>query len=247
MNTLFKIRMVARYESKTLLRSWFFRIFSVLALIIIIFFDLVGFGILKGGGIPGRLIPGAVPYLNLFFLNIAQAVIAIFLSADFLGRDKKLDTTEAFYIRDISNFSYVTGKTLGILKVFFILNLIVLLIGAVISFISDDINFNLFTFIVYPLLISLPTLVFVLGISFFVMMMVRNQAITFVLLLGYIAVVLFYLRYKLYGVWDFINYFTPMAYSDFTGFSDFYSVMLLRSAYFVTGLFCIGLTIGLLP
>ena len=239
--------MVARYESKTLLRSWFFRIFSALALIIIIFFDLFGFGIIGGSGLPGRLIPGAVPYLSLFFLNIAQAVIAIFLSADFLGRDKKLDTTEAFYIRDISNFAYVMGKTLGILKVFLILNLIVLLIGAVITFVSNDLNFELYTFIVYPLLVSLPTLVFVLGISFFVMMMVRNQAITFVLLLGYVAVSLFYLRYKLYGVWDFLNYFTPMAYSDFTGFSDFQAVLLLRGAYFVTGLFYIGLTIALLP
>lgn len=247
MNNFFKIRMVARYESKTLLRSWFFRIFSALAIIIIIFFDLFGFGIIGGSGLPGRLIPGAVPYLNLFFLNIAQAVIAIFLSADFLGRDRKLDTTEAFYIRDISNFAYVTGKTLGILKVFLILNLIVLLIGGVITFASTDLNFELLTFIVYPLLISLPTLVFVLGLSFFVMMMVRNQAITFVLLLGYIAVVLFYLNYKLYGVWDFINYFTPMAYSDFTGFSDINSVMLLRGAYFVTGTFFIGLTISLLP
>ncbi len=247
MNTFFKIRMVARYESKTLLRSWFFRIFAALALIIIIFFDLFGFGVIGGSGLPGRLIPGAVPYLNLFFLNIAQAVIAIFLSADFLGRDKKLDTTEAFYIRDISNFAYVTGKTLGILKVFVILNLIVLLIGAVITFISSDLNFNLYTFIIYPLLVSLPTLVFVLGMSFFVMMMVRNQAITFVLLLGYIAVTLFYLQYKLYGVWDFLNYFTPMAYSDFTGFSHFYTVLLLRGAYFITGLFFVGLTIALLP
>ncbi|NPA35414.1 MAG: hypothetical protein GXO47_01040 [Chlorobi bacterium] len=247
MNTFFKIRMVARYESKTLLRSWFFRIFSALALIIIIFFDLFGFGVIGGTGLPGRLIPGAVPYLNLFFLNIAQAVIAIFLSADFLGRDKKLDTTEAFYIRDISNFAYVTGKTLGILKVFVILNLIVLLIGAVITFISNDLNFNLYTFVIYPLLVSLPTLVFVLGLSFFVMMMVRNQAITFVLLLGYIAVSLFYFQYKLYGVWDFLNYFTPMAYSDFTGFSEFYTVLLLRGAYFIAGLFFVGLTIALLP
>lgn len=247
MNTFFKIKMVARYESKTLLRSWFFRIFAALALIFIIFFNLAGFGILGGNGIPGRLTPGALPYMSMFFLNIAQAIIAIFLSADFLGRDKKLDTTEAFYIRDISNFAYVAGKTLGILKVFFILNLLVLLIGGVITTISSEVSFNVFLFVIYPLLISVPTLLFVLGLSFFTMLLVRNQAITFVLLLGYIAVVLFYLNVKLYGVWDFLSFFTPLAYSDLSGFFELKSVLFLRGAYLTAGFLLISATITMLP
>lgn len=196
---------------------------------------------------PGRLVPGALPYLSMFFLNIAQAVIAIFLSADFLGRDKKLDTTEAFYIRDISNFAYVAGKTLGILKVFFILNMIVLLIGAVVTTISSEVSFDLYLFIIYPLLISVPTLLFVLGLSFFTMLLVRNQAVTFVLLLGYIAVVLFYLNVKLYGVWDFLSFFTPLAYSDLSGFFDLKSILILRGAYLILGLLLISATITLLP
>ncbi len=247
MNIFFKIKTVARYESKTLLRSWFFRIFSAIALIFIVFFNLFAFGILGPNGMPGRLIPGTLPYLNMFFLNIAQAIIAVFLSADFLGRDKKLDTTEAFYIRDISNFAYVAGKTFGILKVFFILNIIVLVIGAVVTLISNDLSFNLYAFILYPLLISVPTLIFVLGLSFFVMLLVRNQAVTFVLLLGYIAVALFYLNFKLYGTWDFISFFMPLAYSDFSGFFEFDSILLLRGAYLIAGLFFISVTIAMLP
>ena len=38
-----------------------------------------------------------IPYLNLLLLNTGQAVVAVFLSsAEFLKRDKKLDTSEVF-------------------------------------------------------------------------------------------------------------------------------------------------------
>ena len=66
-------------------------------------FNIFGLAGVGDGGWPGRLLPSGAPYFNMWLLNIAQAVIAVFLSADFLGRDKKLDTTEAFYVRSMSN------------------------------------------------------------------------------------------------------------------------------------------------
>ncbi|TAJ13660.1 hypothetical protein DMA11_08080 [Marinilabiliaceae bacterium JC017] len=202
---------------------------------------------LGDGAWPGRLLPASCPYVNLFFLNVAQAIIAVFLSADFLGRDKKLDTTEAFYIRSISNSAYVWGKAFGILKVFLGLNLLVLAIGAVFSLIQGEMAFNLPAYLIYPLLISLPTLIFILGLSFFTMSLVRNQAVTFVLLLGYIAVSLFFLKSKLYGVWDVIGFFTPMLFSDFTGFFDIAQLVVLRMGYLVMGVALIAATIWKLP
>lgn len=238
---------IARFESKTLMRSWFFRIFSFIALLFIFFFNLMGYTNLGGGGWSGRLIPGSAPYMNLFILNIAQSIIAVFLSSDFLGRDKKLDTTEVFYVRSMSNTTYVFGKMLGILKVFFYLNLIVLLIGFIFNLIGDDIRLIPITYLLYPILISLPSLLFVLGLSFFLMVLVRNQAITFVLMLGLLGGSLFYFGPKTGGLLDFLAFYTPLAYSEFVGFVSFSQLFFLRLAFCLIGLGFIFFTIYRLP
>ena len=199
------------------------------------------------GSWPGRLIPSAVPYFNMWILNIAQSIIAIFLSADFLGRDKKLDTTEAFYVRNMSNIEYVTGKTLGILKVFVVLNAIVLAIGILFSLIGSDTTVNWSSYILYPLLISLPTLVFILGLSFFAMTLIRNQAITFVVLLGLVALTLFYLRNKFFGLMDVLGFYMPFMRSDFTGFGNESDLILVRSSFLLLGIFFILATVWRLP
>jgi len=199
------------------------------------------------GSWPGRLIPSGVPYFNMWILNIAQSIIAIFLSADFLGRDKKLDTTEAFYVRNMSNIEYVTGKTLGILKVFVVLNAIVLALGILFSLIGSDTTVNWSSYILYPLLISLPTLVFILGLSFFVMTLIRNQAITFVVLLGLVALSLFYLRNKFFGLMDVLGFFMPFMRSDFTGFGNESDLILVRSSFLLLGIFFILATVWRLP
>ena len=88
MLSIYNIWNVARIETKTLLRSWFFRIFSILALVILFFFNLE---LLTDVGSPrwmSRGIPASIPYVNLLILNTVQAAIAVFLASDFLKRDK---------------------------------------------------------------------------------------------------------------------------------------------------------------
>ena len=124
-----KIRTVARFEMKTLFRSWFFRIFSVLTMLMLLGMNI---GMLTEGGNTNwaiRAITSNIPYMNVAFLNIAQALLAVFLASDFLKRDKKLDTTEVIYTRSMTNWQYVWGKTLGVIIVFTVLNILVLLMA----------------------------------------------------------------------------------------------------------------------
>ncbi len=241
------ISTVAKFEVKTLLRSWFFRIFSGIVLAIIIFFNIVAATEVGQAGWSGRMLAGGLPYMNLYILNIVQSIIAVFLSSDFLSRDKKLDTTEVIYVRDMSNFQYVVGKTLGILYVFGGLNLLVLLFTFIMNFISPDAGFSLITYILYPLVISLPTLIFVLGLSFLVMQFVRNQAITFILILGFIAFELFYLQGDHYGAWDFLGFYTPMAYSSYVGLGNISQLLFIRGGYLLLGISLTLFTIYKLP
>ncbi|HKK67151.1 MAG TPA: ABC transporter permease, partial [Bacteroidales bacterium] len=198
-------------------------------------------------GWPGKYIPGNIVYFNFFLFTVAQVIIAAFLSADFLNRERKMDTTEVFYTRPMSNFQYVTGKTLGALQVFLGLNLAVLLLSLVISLISADVVFVLQPFLVYLFLYSLPSLVFILGFSFILMVLVRNQAVTFVLILGFAGIVLFYLKNMHHGVWDFIGFYLPVHYSGLSGFSNISAILFQRSTFFLLGVLGIFLTAYFLP
>ncbi len=241
------ISTVAKFEVKTLLRSWFFRIFSGIVIAIIVFFNIMATTEVGQAGWSGRMLVGGLPYMNLYILNIVQSIIAVFLSSDFLSRDKKLDTTEVIYVRDMSNFQYVIGKTLGILYVFGGLNLLVLLFTFIINFISPDAGFSIITYLIYPLIISLPTLIFVLGFSFLIMQFVKNQAITFILILGYIALELFYLQGDYYGIWDFLGFYTPMAYSSYVGLGNVSQLIFIRGGYLLLGISLTLFTIYKLP
>ena len=107
----------------------------------------------------------------------------IFLAADFLKRDKKLDTNEVLYTRSMSNLEYVIGKTWGILRLFLGLNIIILSIGLLMNIISKSMVVDFGSYISYLLIISVPTIVFSLGLAFVLMSLIRNQAVTFLLLL----------------------------------------------------------------
>jgi len=247
MLSLYNIWTVARYEMKTLRRSWFFRIFAGLALIMLIFFNI---GIFANVGNDSswmwRGISSSLPYANILLMNVVQAVIAVFLASDFLKRDKKLDTTEVVYMRSMTNGDYVLGKTLGIFIVFMALNAAVLIVAAVFNIFFTGAPMVVLTYLLYPLLISIPTLIFIFGLSFLFMVVIRNQAVTFIVLLGYIALTLFFLSNKLHYIFDYMAFNVPMMYSDFIGFGNISEILIHRGIYFSLGFGFIFGTIFLL-
>ncbi|MCK3683629.1 M1 family aminopeptidase [Maribellus sp. YY47] len=238
---------IAKYERKTLFRSWFFRIFSVLSLLVLFGMN---FGmVIQGGGQEGwaiRAIPSAIPYFNLLILNVAQAIIAVFLASDFLKRDKKLDTTEVIYMRSMTNGEYVIGKTLGNMQVFLTLNIAVVILALVFNMLSEGTIVDWALYGIYLILISIPTLVFIMGLSFLLMSLVRNQAITFVLVLGYIGITLFLIQAKFYYIFDYMAFNIPMLSSDVVGFGNLAVILVHRGIYFGLGTGFIFLTIFLL-
>ncbi len=247
MISLHNILSIAKYERKTLLRSWFFRIFSVLSLLILFGMN---FGMIIEGGGPEswaiRSIPAAIPYFNLLLLNVAQAIIAVFLASDFLKRDKKLDTTEVIYMRSMTNGEYVIGKTWGNLQVFLVLNIAVVAMALIFNLLAKDTTVHWASYAIYLLLISVPTLIFIMGLSFMLMSVIRNQAITFVLVLGYIGITLFLLQAKYYYIFDYMAFNIPMLISDIAGMGNLDRVLMHRGIYMSLGISFIFLTIYLL-
>jgi len=239
MDSIYNTWIIAKFEIKILLRSWFFRIFSILAIVILALVDL---GLSSPTKWITRAIPSSIPYISILLLNVVQAAIAIFLSSDFIKRDNKLDTTEVIYTKPVSNLQYLAGKTVGILFTFLFLNIAVLLIGAVINLFFSNFAAMPLSYFLYPLLISLPTIVFILGLSFLLMVIIRNQAITFLVLLGYITITLFYLSAKFNHLFDYIGFNVPLMYSDIVGFAGWGSLLIHRGIYFLLGLSFIFIT-----
>ena len=232
---------VALYEAKILMRSWFFRIFAALFLVLIGLLDWVIFVWENSASWVFMGMPAGLPYANLLLLNVLQAIVAIFLASDFLKYDRKLDSTDVIYIRSMTNASYVLGKVLGVLGVFALLNIATLIIAAVMNVFFTDLPFIAAAYLIYPLLISLPTLVFVFGLTFLLMVLVRSQALVFVILLGYIAASLFFLHDNLYNLLDFTAFSQPMAWSDFIGMGDITTTLYQRGFYLLAG---VGLTLS---
>lgn len=243
MNSLQTIRIVARFEMKTLLRSWFFRIFAGLFIVGLGIFNIAVFNETSGAPWLFRALPASIPYANLIILNLGQAIVAVFLASEFLKQDRKNDTVEVIYARSMTNAQYIIGKALGIISVFIILNLIILILGMGFSFLSADSAKGIGEFFLYPLFISIPTLIFILGLSFFLMTTLKNQAITFILLLGYIALTIFYLNQKFYHLFDYIAYQVPMMNSTIAGFGNLAEIVIHRGIYFLTGLGLILFTV----
>lgn len=246
MISVHNISSIAKYEITTLLRSWFFRIFALIAIFFLFLFNLGTLIMNQGSNWDIRAISSAIPYGNLLLLNTVQAIIAIFLASDFLKRDKKLDTTDVIYIRSMSNGEYVAGKTIGNMVVFIILNLIILSEALIFNSISEGLTVNWLAYLEYFLIISLPTLIFILGLSFFVMSILKNQAITFIILLGYVAITIFYLNIKYYYLFDYMAYSMPLLNSDFIGFGNLHAILVHRGMYTCFGIAFIFLTITLL-
>ena len=238
---------ISKYESILLTRSWFFKIFTILAVLILGIMNLSFLVVaeMSNGAWAVKAIPSNIPYFNLLFLNTGQAVIAIFLASDFLKRDKKLDTSEVFYVHSLSNATYVFGKIWGNLRVFLILNLIIMAIAIFFTLMAKDVKVDWMAYIIYFFLICIPTLVYIIGLSVFLMLVLRNQALTFIILLGYIGLTLFYLNDKFYYIFDYMVYHLPLVKSSIVGFTNLGAILTHRAIYFFAGLAFIFFTISL--
>jgi hypothetical protein len=243
MPILHNIRTVARFEAKTLRRSWFFRLFSLAVLFIFTILNIGFFSPIGNETWNLVSIPSSVPLLNLYLLNIGQAIVVIFLAADFLKRDKKVDTNEVLYTRSMSNFEYVIGKSWGILRLFLGLDIIVLSIGLLMNIISKSMSIDLMSYLSYLFIICVPTILFSLGLAFMLMSVIRNQPITFLILLGFAALNMFWLWHRFGSIFDYMAFGLPVFKSGVIGFDNLNMILNQRLLYLFLGISLVMATI----
>jgi hypothetical protein len=149
-------------------------------------------------------------------------------------------------MRSMTNGEYVIGKTWGNLQVFLVLNIVVVILALVFNSLAKGTSIHWQSYGIYLLLISIPTLIYIMGLSFLLMSVIRNQAVTFVIILGYIGITLFLLQAKYYYIFDYMAFNIPMLNSTIVGFGNIDAILVHRGIYFLLGLGFIFLTIFLL-
>lgn len=227
-------------------RSWLFRIFSILALVIITAFHVSLQSNMDAYTWNMVALSASIPFVNIYLFNVAQSIIAIFLAGDFMKRDKKLDTAEVTYVRPMSNTDYIAGKTWGVITVFVGLNIVALLIAAFINLFASESGFHPWSYVFYLLTLSIPSLIFILGLSFCIISLLKNQAVTLILLLGFTGVTLIYLGNAEHGAFDFFAITLPNLFSDVTGHPNLIPYLLQRGAFVLAGLGFLTFTTALM-
>lgn len=227
---------ISFYESKVLWRNWFFRIVALAGVGFVTIFNLAVFSSIETPRWSVLANGWILPYASLLMISIPQAAAVIFLATGLIKKDKKLDTNEVFFVRPISNLDYVIGKALALFKLFFLLNLVLLGIPLIVGLTNPFATINPMAFLVYPLLTSLPSIVFAMGIAFLLVTVIRNQPITIVLLIGLAGVQLIYYFDKFSNILDFTSFRLSMLASEMTGFVDIEFALWQRTFYFITGI-----------
>lgn len=227
---------ISSFEAKVLWRNWFFRIVAVLGIGFITIFNLAVFSELDAAA--WRVLSNGwmLPYSTLIMISVPQVAAVIFLATGLIKKDKKLDTNEVFFVRPITNLDYVFGKALALIALFILLNLVLLSIPLIVGLTNPFATFNPLAFLIYPLLTSLPSIVFTTGIAFLLVTLIRNQPISIVLLIGTAGVQFIYYFDQFSNIFDFMAFRLSMLASEVTGFVDLELALWQRTFYFLTGI-----------
>ena len=227
---------IAAYEAKILLRSWGFRIFALLGLIIM--------GLLTVAiAAPSftfpyyfRSLSGSIPLFSFKLFNVYQGIIVVFMASEFFKRDRRTDSTQVIFSRSFSNTSYILGKFLGVIGLFILMNILVGVITALIHLFLSDTPVNILAYLFYFLTLNLPTLVFLIGLSFVFAVVIRSQAAVILLGLAISSLSLVILGNKAYFIPDIFGFHTPLMFSDFIGLGNSAQLFQLRIPFFLLGL-----------
>jgi len=231
--SLFRLWTNARYEMKILMRGWFLRIFGIIGISLLLLMNFIFFTQLS------RSVYGLstfFPYLNILFFNILQSFLLILLATDICKRNRKLNTNDVLYVHSMTNVEYLLGQVLAVFIIFICLQLFFLTIGFIFNVLNNDVNFAWQPYIYYPILISIPTFFYILGLSFLSMHLIKNQAIVIVLLFGYLAVDLVFIQDNIYFFFDLAAFKLPLIYSDFTGLTHLKNMLFQRAIYLCLGI-----------
>lgn len=249
MRALHNIVGVARYERMLLLRTTRFRILGSVGVALPLLIG-IGLAVLEARGIEFSSALGMGAFIPFYVYSYLQAIVIAFIVGDFRAADERAEIYEVIAGRPIATAELVIGKYLGVVGAMSTLSIAVLLLTVAIQAAKLsllDSPFTIKPYLIYLLVMTLPALIYMSALTFFLGAVLRQQTAVALLTIAYALAVLFYLGEGYGGIWDFGAFFAPLFYSDMIGLGDLSRVIDQRLFYLALGLFFFGLSIERYP
>ena len=238
------IQTVARYEIKYIRRTPIFTGIALIGLFVILFFQYSLQSKEQTFHWFMIALPSSIPFVNTYLFTILQSILVILAVSEWRGREKHADTLVTIQTKNISNTEYVTGKSLGIITILLVLNIISLASVMIMHVFDSDSPFQFFPYIFYLFTLSVPSLLFLLGFSILVTALIRNRGISLFILFIFIFISLYYLPTLLHGLLDYRAIRLPNVFSDVTGHVAQTNYLTQRTFFLLLGLAGIIYSIG---
>lgn len=226
------------YEGKLARRNWLFYLFIL---------GMLGYTI-------GVLIPWDIHHLlwykvalassvlsrGVYFLNLFQSLIIVFLVCDIQRKRKKAETREVLSPRPISNGQSFCGEFFGILSSFLVVDVIFILVCVIINMVIPDSVVDFRVPLFYLLVRVLPPLVFITGLSLFVTRLVKYPFVSWFILIGFLYFSYAFMATSLHGILDFQGRLQPDSFSSLVGFIHVGNTLLQQGTFLLLGIsfFC---------
>ena len=172
-----------------------------------------------------------------------QSFLVIFVVGDFVYRDNIEKTNDVFLARDFSNLEYLTGKLVGVVVAFLVLNVISMFICMLIHLFASSFKFNVGLYLFYLLTVSLPALLFMSGLAFMMKIWIKFRFFAFTVLVIFFLLSLFVFSTKALGVFDCMASRVPHIFSSMVGHPAMGSYLLHRLVFVLVGVGCFVISV----
>ena len=227
------LRVAISYEMRLVRRNWLYRLFVLgafaYALAFLVPWDVhmtlwwdVAFA-------------SSVALRGVFFLNLFQSLVVVFLACDLPRRRSRAESREVLSVRPLGNGGWLAAEFLGMLVPFFVADLVFTGACMLVNAVVPDTPFEPLTHVYYLLTQALPTLVFVAGLSTLVSRVFRHPLFSWLVLVLFLYCSYAYLSTPLWGALDFRGSLLPDCRSTITGFTGQTEYLLQRGAFLLLG------------
>lgn len=227
-------QIVITYESKLVKRNWLFRLFILGVLGYTLAF-LVPWDIHREAW-RNIALASSLPTKVVYFLNLLQSLVVVFLVCDRSRARNKADSREVLSIRSLSNSQIFGAELAGMALPFLVADVVFMTLCLFINLVIPDSPVNPWVYLSFFLRDVLPTFVFVAGMSLLVNRVLRHPFVSWLVLTGFLCVSYVYLAKPFHGILDFRGSLLPESFSSIVGFMHSGVCLLQRGTFLLLGL-----------